>query len=70
MQDGRLVKVPIEMSDTVKTLKELVLESVGIPPDQQRFIYAGRQMEEGRTLEEYGVKNGDSLQLVLRERGC
>ena len=59
----------IDCSTTVEKLKERIQGLEGIPPDQQRLVFAGKQLEERRTLEEYNIQSGDELHLVLRLRG-
>ena len=55
--------------DTVALFKAYISMSEGIPEDQQRIIYEGRQLEDNKLLSSYNIKNDDTLHLVLRLRG-
>lgn len=59
----------IELSQRVIDLKEIVEVKEGIPPQQQRFLFAGRQLDDEKTLAECGVVAGSDLHLVLSLRG-
>ena len=54
---------------TVLELKEMLQESEGIPPEQQRLIFAGKQLENDKTLDDYAIKHESRLFLVLKLRG-
>ena len=65
---GKTISLAVESADSIQIVKAKIYDKVGVPPDQQRFVYGGRLLENTRSLSYYKIENKSTLQLVVKRR--
>lgn len=65
---GKTISLSVESADSIQIVKAKIYDKVGVPPDQQRFVYGGRLLENTRSLSYYKIENKSTLQLVVKRR--
>ena len=68
LEDETVITLDVESSDSIEAIKGKIQDQTTIPPDRQRLFFAGRELDNGRTLSDYNIQGGATILLVLRVR--
>jgi hypothetical protein len=66
---GKNITLEMKPDDSIHSLKQILFEKEGIPIEQQRLIFSGKQLEDNKTIQDYNIQKDNTIYLVLRLRG-
>lgn len=66
---GKSIPLEFDGTDTISAIKARIFEKEGVPVDQQRLVFSGKQLEDANTLESYNIESGSQIHMILRLKG-